>query len=110
MADAKAQLHEDRMIRRRQFKNKEDLKAKPRMQCTTIALNNLAEQQTVMGVGDLKAYVREGTSLLYLGSILGNHSLATFPWTVVRPHEFVLDFKAASSCFKSLSNPIHPIE
>jgi hypothetical protein len=110
VADAHARMTHDRKIRTRQIKNKEVLERKKRKKATTTALENLASKQTLMEAGELKASVQEGISLLHLGGMLGFSSIATFPGTVVRPYEFVLDFTASRLCFKSLSKAIDPTE
>ena len=107
--EAKTQMLQDRSIRRRQAKN-ESLEPKRRQNATTTALKELAKQQTLMEISELKASIDEGVTLLFLGRELGYHILASFPCAVVRPHEFVVSFETARSCFKSLSKPISPTE
>ena len=108
VADAKAQKTDRRRLRARQAKIKDVTAPITKKFATTIALERLAKQQTLMQAVELKASVDEGISLLYVGGALGYSSIATFPGTVVRPPEFVLDF--AKSCFESLSKPIEPTE
>ena len=110
LVEAQAYMARERKIRTRQFKNKEALEPKKRKLATTVALEHLTKQQRLVDAGELKAFVQEGNSLLYIGSVLGFSSIATFPGTVVRPHEFVLSFATAKSCFKTLSRPIDPTE
>ena len=106
---ARHQMEQERNIRKRLSKTGA-VERKTRTVPTTTALNNLAKLQTGLEVEELKAYVQEGISLLYIGTKLGYYSLATFPGTAIRPLEFVLDFKTAKSCFGLLSKPINPIE
>jgi len=110
LTDAQAQMDKARKIRRREFKVGGVSERKPRTLATTTALNHLAEQQTVMDPKDLKVSVHDGCSLLYIVNNLGHQGLATFPGTTVPPHQFVLNFPAASSCFKLLSRAINSTE
>ncbi|KAK3363902.1 hypothetical protein B0T25DRAFT_528717 [Lasiosphaeria hispida] len=103
-------LQQSHSIRKRQWATNGSLEPKKRQQASTIALENIATQQTTMTTGDLKACINEGLSLLFLGSTLGYHILATFPCDVIRPHEFAIDFPTTRLCFKSLSKPINPNE
>ncbi|KAK5657959.1 hypothetical protein OQA88_2511 [Cercophora sp. LCS_1] len=64
VADARARMLRERSIRRRQFNSEEVPEPKKRIAATTTALENLAKQQTLMEIGELKASVEEGTEPL----------------------------------------------